>query len=151
MKINWIEPGVLAGSGIPLSQEDLASLREQGIGAILTLTEHPLTVQTKITAEMLAENGLIGFHAPIVDQHPPEKAILEQAVQFINQMRSENRPVLVHCAAGIGRTGTVLHGYYLAQGMSLDEAKNKVKTGKPTSQFFILSDVQQAFLENYTK
>lgn len=151
VKINWIEPGVVAASGIPLGVKDLQSLYEQGIRAIVTLTEHPLTVQEEITTQVLAEIGLTCLHAPIVDQYPPDMATVRETAQFINQMKAQGQPVLLHCHAGVGRTGTMLHAYYLAEGFSLEEAKAKVKTYKPSSQFFMLSDAQKTFLETFAK
>ena len=148
MKVNWIEPGLLAASGIPLGRKDLQSLVEQGIRAIVTLTEHPLTVQEEITTQLLAELGLTCLNAPMVDQYPPDIATVRKTVQFVKQMKAQGQPVLLHCHAGIGRTGTMLHVYYLAEGLSLAEAKAKVKAGKLTSQFIMLSDVQKAFLED---
>ena len=63
--------------------------------------------------------------------------------------KAQDQPVLVHCHAGLGRTGTMLHAYYLAEGYSLEEAKAKVKAGKPTSQFIMLSAAQKEFLEEF--
>jgi atypical dual specificity phosphatase len=148
VKINWIEPGELAASGIPLGIKDLQSLVEQGIRAIVSLTEHPLTIQNEITPQVLAELGLTCLHAPVVDQFPPDVATVQETAQFIDQMKAQDQPVLIHCHAGIGRTGTMLHAYYLVEGLSLAEAKAKVKAGKLTSQFIMLSKAQKAFLED---
>lgn len=151
VKISWIEPDVMAASGIPVGVKDLQSLYEQGIRAIVTLTEHPLTAQKEITPQVLAEIGLTCLHAPIVDQYPPDMAAVRETAQFINQMKTQGYPVLLHCHAGIGRTGTMLHAYYLAEGLSLEEAKAKVKASKPTSQFIMLSDTQKVFLEDFAR
>jgi len=151
MKISWIESDVLAASGIPVSRENLQSLVEQGIRAIVTLTEHSLTVQREITVQVLDDLGLICLHAPIVDQYPPDVATIQQVREFINQMKAKDQPVLVHCHAGIGRTGTILHAYYLTEDLSLEDAKIKVKNTRLTSQFFMLSDRQQAFLKDFAE
>lgn len=149
MRISWVERGVFAAGGIPLSKNDVEQLHQQGIRAILTLTELPLTHQREITSALLTQSDITAFHFPIVDQFPPEAEKVAEAVAFMDQMKGENRPVYVHCHAGIGRTGTMLHVYYLSHGLSLDEAREKVKTGKFTSQFFMLSETQQAFLEAF--
>ncbi len=151
MRIDWIEPGVIAASGIPLGMTDLRSLYEQGVRAIITLTEHPITAQAKITTQALDEIGLTCLHVPIVDQCPPDGAAVWKATQFINEMKAHGQPVLLHCHAGTGRTGTMLHAYYLAEGLSLEEAKAKVRACRPSSQFFMLSDAQRAFLEAFAE
>lgn len=149
MKIDWIEPGILAAGGIPLGTSDLQSLREQGIEAIITLTEHALTTQSGITPRLLDEMGLTCLHAPIVDQYPPDLATMRRIVEFIYRMKMLGKPVFVHCHAGVGRTGTVLHAYYLTTGLSLEAAKAQVKARKFTSQFLMLSEAQRAFLEAF--
>lgn len=151
VKIDWIEPGAIAASGIPLGLKDLDSLREQGIRAIVTLTEHPLTVQTEITWDVLEEMDFLCLHAPVEDQYPPDRTTVHTVTQFLRQMRSAGRPVLLHCHAGVGRTGTLLHAYYLMEGLSLQEAQVKVRGARTSSQFLLLSDAQKMFLEELAK
>ena len=151
MKIEWIEKDTLAASGIPIGEKDLLSLFEQGIRAIITLTEHPLTIQAEIESDVLDEIGLTCLHAPILDQHPPNSETMWKTIRFIDQMKAQDQPTLIHCHAGVGRTGTVLHAYYLAAGMSLEETKVKVKKLKPSSQFLMLSDKQKVFLESFAE
>ena len=151
VRIDWIEPGILAGGGIPLGRKDLDALREQGIRAIVTLTEHPLTVQTEITPLVLKEMGFLCLHAPVRDQYPPDRATVDTVTQFLRQMRLLGRPALLHCHAGVGRTGTLLHAYYLMEGLSLEEAQSKVRAGRCSSQFLLLSDAQKVFLEELAR
>lgn len=152
MKISWIEPDFLAASGIPLDKKDLVSLKNQGICAIITLTEYPLTKQKEITNKLFDELDITPYHIPIVDHQPPKSVdVVDELKSIIDGMRMQSKPVLVHGHAGIGRTGTMLHAYYLASELSLDEAKQKIKLVRPMSQFFMLSNDQQKFLEQFAQ
>lgn len=145
MRIEWIEASVLAAGAMPAGRSDLDNLHDEGIRALVTLTEQPITSQREITLERLGRYDIIPYHFPIKDQHPPT-ADVRAVVSFIDRMKNEGRPVYLHCYAGVGRTGTLLHAYYLLNGLSLEEAKAKVKAAKLTSQFFLLSPTQQAYL-----
>lgn len=145
----WIETHLAAGP-IPFGQ-DFPSLQKEGIRAILTLTEHPLPQQVNLSGESLDKLDLTLFHAGIVDHEAPSLEVAHSALAFIAQMQAAGRPVYLHCHAGIGRTGTMLHAYYLAQGLSLKEAQAKVKAAKPTSQYMMLTPIQKAFLEAFAQ
>jgi atypical dual specificity phosphatase len=138
----WLIEGALAGSSRPGQRErlragaggeqeragapdaldaDLAWLREQGIGAVLSLTETPLA------AGALERHGLVGLHLPVDDLHPPTPAQLAQALDFIDWQRVLGRAVAVHCLVGQGRTGTVLAAYLIRGGIGPAEALREVR------------------------
>ena len=151
MRISWVDESEVSCGGIPISLENLESLKNQGIRAIVTLTERPLTTQKAITPEILAEMDFDFLHVPVVDQHPPTQDQARQVYRFVQKMRSEKRPVYLHCHAGVGRTGTLLHAVSLLSGMNLDDVKEKIKQKRPSSQFFMLADIQKEFLEQFAE
>ena len=151
MNISWIEKGVLAASPLPRRDADLQALHEQGIRAILTLTERPLTAQREISPGMPDQLDITLLNIAIDDFHPPTPEQAEEAVAFIDQMAAEGRPVLVHCLAGQGRTGCVLHAYYLLKGYGLQDAKYAVSMRRPICDFNGLSDAQQVFIEHFAE
>ena len=147
MRISWVEESAVSCGAIPISIENLEALKEQGVSAIVTLTEHPLTSQKALTSEAIADMGFETLHVPVVDQHPPTEEQVQRVLDFVQQMKGKQKPVYLHCHAGIGRTGTMLHAIYLLSGMEFETVKQRIKTTRPASQFFMLSETQQAFLE----
>jgi atypical dual specificity phosphatase len=123
----WLIENELAGCPRPGSRKgraadgdalntDLAWLREQGIGAILSMTETPLDDAA------LARHGFHTLHLPVDDLHAPTPAQLHYALCFIDEQRARGNRVAVHCLMGQGRTGTVLAAYLIRGGSSADDA-----------------------------
>lgn len=125
----WLIPHILAGSSRPGASprdvqalhDDLAWLREQGIGAVLSLTETPLE------ADALEHHGLVSLHLPVPDFTAPNPDQLDRALAFIDQQRREGRAVVVHCQMGQGRTGTILAAYLIRAGRSVPDALAEVR------------------------
>jgi atypical dual specificity phosphatase len=145
LAFTWIEENQLAASACPI-QSELRDLYDMSIRSIVTLAEVSLTDQTSTTDEQITRIGFEMLHAPIVDMQPPDEALARQVCNYIDLMREQGKPVLLHCLGGIGRTGTLLHAYYLLNGLSLDEAKAKIQTARPMSAFNELTQAQQKFL-----
>ena len=147
MKISWIEPDLLAASDIPLGAKDIHSLYQQGIRALLSLTEQPLFTQREITPTLLTDLDMAYFHVPVPDQYPPTHEQAYAISQIIAHAVSEKRPLLIHCHAGVGRTGTILHLYYLERGYTFEEAKAQIR--RTRVQCILLSDEQLAFVRGF--
>ena len=147
MNVTWIENQVLACGGIPISPADLDTLQTQGVRALISLTEHPLTSLKSITAKNLLDHDMQLLHIAVDDQYPPSQQQVEEVRAFLNEMKAAARPVYMYCHAGIGRTGTMLHAIYMLGGQDFDSVKTWIKSVRPTSQFFMLSDRQKIWLE----
>ncbi|NOK61213.1 MAG: hypothetical protein GFH27_549307n196 [Chloroflexi bacterium AL-W] len=149
MKISWIEPDLLAASGIPLDAKDMHSLYQQGIRVLLSLTEQPLFTQREITPALLTDLDMAYFHVPVPDQHPPTSDQAHAISQIVAQATAKKRPLLIHCHAGVGRTGTILHLYYLERGYTFEEAKAQIR--RTRVQCILLSEEQLAFVRGFEK
>jgi atypical dual specificity phosphatase len=96
--------------------DDLIWLREQGIGAVLSLTETPLM---EGAAERL---GLAALHLPVDDLTAPTPRQLEHALAFIDEQTARGHGVAVHCLMGQGRSATVLAAYLIRGGTPAETA-----------------------------
>jgi len=147
--IDWIEPNILAASSIPNDMRALNALYDQGIRAIVSLTENAIIGRMDITANAIDRLDITYLHQAIPDGFPPEFGQAESILDFIDRMAAQKRPTFIHCHAGIGRTGTMLHAYFLARGYDLKQAENRVKLHRPACAFSGLSDSQRAFLLDF--
>ncbi|MGO9644315.1 MAG: dual specificity protein phosphatase 23 [Candidatus Bathyarchaeia archaeon] len=138
---SWLDPSKLAGSARPENERELEGLKKLGIKAIVSLTEDPLDLEVD-------RLGFDYLSSPITDFEAPSQDQLGEIIQFIEDSISESKPVLVHCAAGKGRTGTVLAAYLVYHGKSAEEAINQVRAMRPGS---IEMPVQQDAVRLYAK
>ncbi len=123
-RFKWLAPGKLAGGPHPDLFDGLANvapfLRNQGIGAILTVCDKPIAPDPE-------ELGFRYLFVETPNFRPPPD--LPALLQFILEESEQGRGVLVHCFAGIGRTGTVLAAWLLQQDVKLSatEAISRVR------------------------
>jgi atypical dual specificity phosphatase len=119
----------------------LRLLKEQGIGAILTLTEDNLYGREYVAA------GFLNHHEPIEDCEPPSMNGMHRALAFIDDCLHEGRGVAVHCLEGRGRTGTVLAAWLgRKERLGAPEAIRRVRSERHHT---VITPTQRSFLDEY--
>ena len=136
---SWLVPGVLAGFAHPGGpsyevagdqaglREALGFLHQQGVGAIVSLTESPLDSAT------VEACGFEHLQRPIADMVPPSIDDIETFVGFVDKASTSGIGVGVHCLAGSGRTGTMLACYLVSKGQDASVAVARVRGARPGS------------------
>ena len=124
---SWVIEDKLAGSGIPTTRQEFDWIRDQGVGSVITMTLDPLPESW---------TGDIGgyLHVPTPDLEAPPMEGIERAVGFAHEKIGSGGRVMVHCAAGMGRAGTILACYLIRhKGLGADEAIARVRELRPGS------------------
>jgi atypical dual specificity phosphatase len=153
----WLIPGVLAGMPMPFLHserrletggslraydDELPVLYDAGIRAVVCLLNVPSD------ASVYSSAGLDYLCLPIPDGCAPDFAQADELVRFVDQHRAGGHAVAVHCYAGLGRTGTMLAAYLIAQGTDAPTAVLKVRAIEPAA---IETRPQVKFLEAYAQ
>ena len=133
---SWLIEEKLAGSGMPTSFDELDWILRQGVKSIVTMTENALP------EKWVSDIGYL--HVPTPDFTAPDMERIDLAVDFIHENITGNQAVMVHCAAGMGRAGTILACYLIKyQKFSAKEAIEKIRKERPGS---IQSETQELAL-----
>jgi len=139
---HWFAPGRLGGAQKPgLLTDldlDLGALKRVGVTHLITLTESPHE-----GIERFSALGIGSSFFPIDDMHAPELEAAAALCADIDRLLEAGECVVVHCKAGLGRTGTVLcaHGIWL--GLSAEFALPMARRIEPK---WVQSELQESFL-----
>ena len=138
---SWLIDQKLAGSGMPTTFSELEWVLNQGVKNIVTMTENSLPESWIQDVNYL--------HVPTEDLTAPDMEKIDTAVNFIHERITNKEAVMVHCAAGMGRAGTILACYLVKyQKHSAQHAIKKVRNERPGS---IQSEIQELAIKYYEK
>lgn len=119
-RITEVTPGVFLGGRLTL--ERTTYLRERNVRAMVSLQE-----------EVLDPMGNLEVHLwlPSRDGRAPSEEQLRFGARFLRAQKSENRPVYVHCHAGVGRAPTLCAVYLVLSGLDPKEALQHLRRRRP--------------------
>ncbi|HWS20375.1 MAG TPA: dual specificity protein phosphatase family protein [Nitrososphaera sp.] len=143
---SWVKEGKLAGSGLPVTKEEFKWVVDKGIKSIVTVREVPLP------SEWFDGGDIDYLHLMVEDYGAPTLEVLDEVVNYIyNKIRS-GKPVLVHCAAGKGRTGAVLAAYMIKiENVTAEQAIEKIRLMRPGSVQSTTQEIALSMYEKYLK
>ena len=147
-------PGKIFRSPMPFSRFDRQdvwpAILEEGIDLVIVLTEKQeyLVYANKDLPEFYRSQGMVVEHIPVPDFGIPEDIkSWEAGLNLVNEAAQSGKKVVVHCLAGIGRTGTFLA--CLAKenlGLNGEEAIQWVRESIPGA---MENSYQEDFVKNY--
>lgn len=125
---DWILPEQLGACVNPtVSASTATELLGQRIGLLINLHERA------DTPELLEQLGARTVHLPVSDSLAPTQDQLDIGVAAIDEALREGTRVAVHCAAGLGRSGTLIAAYLVRTGSAPDDAIGRVRDARPGS------------------
>ena len=124
----WIHEPNLLGSSNP-TDADLEQLQRDGFRVLVSLL-HEEKQPPRYDLERAKVLGLVRHNIPVDDFCAPTVDQLEQFVKLLANL-PPGAKAIVHCQAGIGRTGTFAAAYWLERGRTVSEAIAHVRRARP--------------------
>jgi len=140
MNFSWIIEGTLAGAAGPTTNRDITFLKLQEVQAVIRMEEQTLSTDPW---------GFEELYEPVRDFNAPDMVQIQRMVKFIeDQIEVWERPIVVTCRAGIGRTGTILACYFVQSGYEPQSAIDYVRQLRPGS---IEAKAQEEAIHEFAK
>jgi atypical dual specificity phosphatase len=149
----WVLDGKLAGSGLPMTYSQFFWLIKHGIKTIITVREVPLPSNWFTDSIKNIDSDNINYlHLSVEDFGAPSIEEIDSTVDYIQRQIDNRKPVMVHCAAGKGRTGTILAAYLLKnENLTAEQAIKKIRNLRPGSIQSNIQEITMSMYEDYLK
>lgn len=111
-EIKWLIPRGLGGGPLPglydSAEHDLSSIQQAGIDIVVSLFDPDKEGEVRFASMDLSQWGMEHRRLSVPEFGVPDPGEAREAVTFISRSLAAGKRVLVHCGAGLGRTGTML-------------------------------------------
>ncbi len=125
LNFSWILEGSIAGAQGPTNTRDITFLKLNDVQAVVRMEENTISTEPW---------GMVELYEPVRDFTAPNMEQIHRIVTFVEEeMETWERPVVVTCAAGMGRTGTILACYFVKVGYQPQDAIDYVRQLRPGS------------------
>jgi len=140
----WYAPGRLGGMGVPGLMDDVANdlraLQQAGVRTLISLTETPFE------HESLKELRIFVRHFAIDDMGVPSITKTASLCRDLARLLDRGERVVVHCRAGLGRTGTIIGAYWVWCG---EQPQRAIERVRGICQRCIQNRAQEHFIERF--
>jgi atypical dual specificity phosphatase len=128
--------------GAPHYRRDYDFLVKHNIRAVINIRSERADDEAFYAAHDIAHLRLL-----VPDVWVPDEQAISAGVEWVKQQVADQRPVLIHCAKGRGRSATILAAYLMREaGYAYDEAKDLLKSKRKLSK---LEDRHELVLKDW--
>ena len=135
-QVQKIGAGTLSVMAKPVSgewiEDEFSGLRQQGITKVVSLLEAFEQVEVGLGLEReLCEKNAMQFECfPIPDRGLPNTELANALVKKLAYEITKGQHVVIHCRAGIGRTGIIAAGVLVKTGLSAPDALDSISKAR---------------------
>jgi ADP-ribosyl-[dinitrogen reductase] hydrolase len=128
-----VTPGFMVGphpgrTGGTSSATRVAFLLREGVRCIIDLTSPADALVMPEECMKETPNGVVVHSFPIPDMGVPSVPLMLAILDCIDNARSQQQPIYLHCAAGIGRSGMVVACWLIRRGAAPSAALAQLAT-----------------------
>lgn len=154
IKLPFLQPGNIYRSPMPYSRFDTedvwTSFLENEVDLVVVLTEQQeyLVYAGKDLPAFYRSNGMDALHIPVPDFGiPDDLESWQDGLEAVVSAAESGKNVVIHCLAGIGRTGTFLA--CLAKGVMDLDGMDAIRWVRESVQGAMENSYQEDFVINY--